>query len=174
MLSSCGSSRQGHCQCVCVCASTSRFEQVLWKKKKSLNRLLWKGFQTPGNDWLKEDTFIQLLLTVVEKLWRVTCISAHVLNQFEAQVMLWKSTSCDKHHAAASKRKSMMDGHSASEKAEKTKKSKQEAAPSPPPLSVTLCLSVAVPLKIDCESSGTYERCDHIMDHGIGKEWQMS
>ena len=57
-----------------------------------------------------------------------------------------------------------MDGHSASEKAEKTK-SKREAAPC-----LTLCLSVALALKIDCESSRTYERCDHIMDHCMGRE----
>lgn len=58
----------------------------------------------------------------------------------------------------------MMDGHSASKKAGKTK-SKHEAA-----LSLTFCLSVALALKIDCESSRTYERCDHIMDHSMGRE----
>lgn len=122
--------------CECVCVYVCVWDSSMYKKNQSLS-LLWEGFQTPGNDWLKEDTFYQPLLTVenVEKVWRVTCISAHVLNQFEAQVMLWKSTSFDKHHAVASKRKSMMDGHSASEKAEKTK-SKQEAA-----LSLSLSLS---------------------------------
>lgn len=61
-----------------------------------------------------------------------------------------------------------MDGYSASEKAEKTK-SKHEA-----PSSVSLRLSVALALKIDCELSRTYECCDHIMDHSMGREWQMS
>lgn len=62
------------------------------------------------------------------------------------------------------KEKSMMDGHSASEKTKKTKR-KQEAT-----LSLSLTLSVALALKIDCESSRTYERGDHIMDHSIGRE----
>lgn len=68
--------------CVYVCASMC---------EKNIPRLALKGlFKTPGNDWLKEDTFYLLLLTVenVEKAWRVTCISTRVLNQFEAQVML--------------------------------------------------------------------------------------
>lgn len=72
----------------------------------------------------------------------------------------------DKHRAAAPQRESMMDGRGTSKKQKKRgdKKANKKRR------SLSLTLSVTLALKIDCDSSRTYERCDHIMDHSIGRQ----
>lgn len=63
------------------------------QKNKSIPCLLaLKGLSGTWQWFVERGHFFQLLLTVenVQKLWKETCISAHVLNQLEAQVMFEK------------------------------------------------------------------------------------